>query len=429
MDFVPLLLTYLLPLGLMLIAWGTWDEDRLRDQAISALLIVVTTIMIYGVIGFGLQFGGVGLQASAPTGLRGLDRMWTPFSQGHWGFFGLEGFGLEADSTIPGDTNLLFTLFLHQLPIVVTATLLAGLTLAGRVRSGIIAFVVILLSGLIIPLAGAWTWGGGWLSTLGLDAQLGHGLIDLGGAASAFASAGFVTLAALVALRLNRSASPIESPLLQGSARIISGAVVLILGWLLWIVTNPIGRPITSIDLSQTLANILIGVAATTGVVLLAGWFITHKPNPALAARGVLGGLIVATPLASFAPAWASLISGAFGGLIIIAGTLIIERWLRYDDSLGTVAIGALAGSWALLAVGLFANGAYGAGWNQVGVDQYLGVPGQGVTGLIARSDLPGDSGQFTAQLVGIFALAALSFIVTWILLRPLRGLNDRARY
>ena len=428
MDFVPLILTYLLPLGLILIAWGTWDADRLRDQAITALLIIVTAIVVYSIVGFGLQFGGIGLQANAPAGLRGLDRMWTPFSQGNWGFFGLEGFGLEADSTLPGDTNLLFTLFLHQLPIVITAALLAGLTLASRARSGLIAFVTILLSGFIMPLAGAWTWGGGWLSTLGQGAQLGHGLIDLGGAASAFASAGFVTLSVLLALRLKLPENPIEPPTPHGAARIISGAFILILGWLLWIATEPIARLNPSIDLSLTLANILIGVAATTGTVLLAGWFISHRPNPALTARGVLGGLIIATPLASFAPAWAILLSGISGGLIIIAGTLLVERWRQYDDSLGAVAIGALGGSWALLAVGLLANGAYGAGWNQVGGDQYLGVPGQGVTGLIARSDLPGDPGQFTAQLVGVVALAALAFVVTWLLIRPWRGLNDRAR-
>ena len=428
MDLVPLLLTYLLPLGLILIAWGTWDEERLHDQAITALLIIATATITYGLIGFGLQFGGVGLQANAPAGLRGLDRMWSPLSQGHWGFFGLEGFGLEADSTFPGDTNLLFTLFLHQLPIVVSATLLPGLTLAGRARSGIIAFVIVLAAGFIIPLAGAWTWGGGWLSTLGQDAQLGHGLIDLGGAASAFAAAGFMTLAALIALRLKQPDNPIEPSVLQGAARIISGSIISLIGWLLWIATDPFASLIPSIDLSLTMTNILLGLSATTITTLLLGWFISHRPNPAMAARGVWGGLIIATPLASFAAAWAVLVSGVIGGLVIIGGTLLVERWLHYEDTPGTVATGALGGSWALLAAGLLANGAYGAGWNAVGADQYLGVPGQGVTGLIARSDLPGDPGQFTAQIVGVFALAALAFIVTWVLLRPLRGLNDSAR-
>ena len=59
MDLVPLLLTYLLPLGMILVAWGAWDTDRVRDNAVTALLIVATVIMSYAIIGFGLQFGGI----------------------------------------------------------------------------------------------------------------------------------------------------------------------------------------------------------------------------------------------------------------------------------------------------------------------------------------------------------------------------------
>ena len=76
MDLVPLLLAYLLPLGLILVAWGAWDTDRVRDNAVTALLIVATVIMSYAIIGFGLQFGGIGLRPDMPAGLHGLDRMW-----------------------------------------------------------------------------------------------------------------------------------------------------------------------------------------------------------------------------------------------------------------------------------------------------------------------------------------------------------------
>jgi Amt family ammonium transporter len=88
--------------------------------------------------------------------------------------------------------------------------------------------------------------------------------------------------------------------------------------------------------------------------------------------------------------------------------------------------MGTLGGVWALLAVGLFADGTYGAGWNSVGKADYLGVVGQGVTGLIAGANLPNDPGQFTAQLTGAIAIALFAFITGWILIRPLRGLNNR---
>jgi Amt family ammonium transporter len=430
MDLIPLLLVYLLPLGLILVAWGAWDTARVRDHAVTALLVVAVAILSYAFIGFALQFGGVGLRPDVPAGLRGLDRLWSPVGSttGSWGMVGLEGFLLQVESTLPGDTALVFTLFLQHLPIVVTAALLPGLALAGRARWGIIAFITFLSAGFIIPLAGSWSWGGGWLSTLGLDAQLGHGLIDPGGIASAFVAAGFATLAALIALRLKRSADagPIESAALVGPARSVFGALLALIGWLLWIATNPIMAAIPSIDLSFATANILIGTAAAAIIAFFLGWFFSGAPNIPVAARGVIGGLIVSTPLAPFAPTWAALLAGAIGGALIVLGSFAMERRLRYDDSIGAVALGAIGGVWALLAVGLIADGTYGAGWNNVGASEHVGVPGQGVTGLIAGANLPNDPGQFTAQLTGAIAIALFAFVITWLLTRPLRGLNNR---
>jgi Amt family ammonium transporter len=201
---------------------------------------------------------------------------------------------------------------------------------------------------------------------------------------------------------------------------------LFVAGWLLWIATNPIVKAISSIDVSFTIANILIGTAAATIAALFLGWFFSGAPNVPLVARGVIGGLIVSTPLAPFAPTWAVLLAGAIGGALIAVGSIAIEQRLHYEDSIGAVALGALGGVWSLLAAGLFADGTYGAGWNSVGTTEYLGVSGQGVTGLIARANLPNDPGQFTAQLTGAIAIALFAFVITWLLVRPLRRINNR---
>ena len=178
MDITALLLIYWLPLGLLLIAWGSWDNDRLRDNAVTALTVIATAAIAYAGLGFGLQFGGIGLRPDSPAGLQGLDRMWalSVGPTGRWGLFGLEGFLLQTRSTSPHDTALISSLFLHQLPLILTATLFPGLALAGRARLSLIVFVSFLCAGFLIPLAGAWAWGGGWLSTLGANARLGKPL-------------------------------------------------------------------------------------------------------------------------------------------------------------------------------------------------------------------------------------------------------------
>ncbi len=124
---------------------------------------------------------------------------------------------------------------------------------------------------------------------------------------------------------------------------------------------------------------------------------------------------------AAFVPTWAALAIGAVAGLWVPIGLHAISRWLKLDDASGFVALSGLAGVWSLLAAGLLADGTYGAGWNGIGVAEYLGVSGQGITGLFAAANLQNDPGQMSAQLTGALAVIAVSFIVTWVLLRPFR--------
>ena len=73
-----------------------------------------------------------------------------------------------------------------------------------------------------------------------------------------------------------------------------------------------------------------------------------------------------------------------------------------------------------LVALGIFADGKAGAGWNGVGVDSYLGVAGQGVTGLLAAAGYQPDwPAQMQAQAVGLAASTLFGFFVAWLLLAP----------
>ena len=65
------------------------------------------------------------------------------------------------------------------------------------------------------------------------------------------------------------------------------------------------------------------------------------------------------------------------------------------------------------VSVGIFADGAYGAGWNGVGPATYLGRAGLGVTGLIH-----GDTSQFIMQLVGATICAVYAFGFTFIVFK-----------
>src|SRR3972149_252343 len=114
MDTWLLPFAYLLPLGLLLVAWSLAPPTRWREAVPAAIVTIIASAVAYYGFGFALQFGGVGLSSAAPAGLRGLDRAWSPFAPGtgRWSLFGLEGFFFDAQGS-PASLVLVETLALH----------------------------------------------------------------------------------------------------------------------------------------------------------------------------------------------------------------------------------------------------------------------------------------------------------------------------
>jgi Amt family ammonium transporter len=95
------------------------------------------------------------------------------------------------------------------------------------------------------------------------------------------------------------------------------------------------------------------------------------------------------------------------------------EHWLRLDDPSGSAAAFGLPGLWGLVALAVFADGGWGAGWNGVGPQQYRGIAGQGVSGLIlAPGFQPNGSAQLYAQLAGVGALLVVALLVPWLIFK-----------
>ncbi len=70
---------------------------------------------------------------------------------------------------------------------------------------------------------------------------------------------------------------------------------------------------------------------------------------------------------------------------------------MKIDDPVGAVAVHGFGGTFGVLAVGIFANGRYGGGWN--------GSTSTGVKGIIK-----GDWGQLGAQALGAVVIWTVIF-------------------
>jgi Amt family ammonium transporter len=122
----------------------------------------------------------------------------------------------------------------------------------------------------------------------------------------------------------------------------------------------------------------------------------TGKPDPGMMVNGMLAGLVAITaPCAFTSPAYSALIGGIAGVLVIYAAEFIEKRGV--DDPVGAIAVHGVCGTFGVLAVGLFANGSYGAGWN-----------GSDVTGV--EGVVKGEFGQLGAQALGVLILWTVIF-------------------
>ena len=150
----------------------------------------------------------------------------------------------------------------------------------------------------------------------------------------------------------------------------------------------------------------MLASAAGALAAMLYLWHRYAKPDVAMACNGLLGGLVAITASCAFVTPAAAVVIGAVAGLLVVAAVIELERRFHIDDPVGAIAVHGVCGMWGALALGLFADGSYGDGWN-------------GVSGPV-RGLLFGDASQFIAQLIGVtvnlvvvFSLALTFFVIS----------------
>lgn len=418
-----LALSALVPVGLLLVYVAGEPYARAWRMALNGLVIMGLAGIGYWAVGFAFQFGGVGLVYLRPD-LLGLVWEWSalPADWGTgWGMLGLSGWFLRGD----GITATAYALFLAHLPWALTAALLPGMALARRTPAPVTWAVGLVTGGLIYPVAGNWVQGGGWLAALGRNLELGHGFVDFAGAGTVFLVGGLVAVAGLLVWH-DPSAHPIpgepDPPTVHYPLMVLLGGLLVLIGALGWVWSNPLYLDL--LDEAATLrAGVNVVLAGLSGAVLpgLYGWFVRGESPPAFLARGVTAGVVAALAVGPFVPSGVAVGLGLTAGACVPFVTYLVQQMARLEDDGGVVSTTILPAVIGLLAVAFFADGQYGAGWNQVGADNYLGVAGQGVSGLWVAGGFQADLlGQFQAQLIGVLALAIWGFSLGSLVCVPL---------
>ncbi|HLE08013.1 MAG TPA: ammonium transporter, partial [Thermodesulfobacteriota bacterium] len=136
-------------------------------------MIYAIGMLGYWICGFALQMGGVGGVATL-GGATALNSEFTIHLFGYdFGLFGMRGFFLSG---VTYDA-VRFTVFLFQMVFMdTTATIPTG-SMAERWTFKSFIVYGFFISMFTYPLYANWVWGGGWLSQLGKNFGLGHGVV------------------------------------------------------------------------------------------------------------------------------------------------------------------------------------------------------------------------------------------------------------
>jgi Amt family ammonium transporter len=386
----------------------TRAKNASHTMAMNFMIYPLGMLGFY-VCGYAFMFGGLG-SASTMGGPAVMDSAWRIGDPATgWQIIGTKGFFLSGTFY---DVSV-FALFLFQMVFMdTTATIPTG-ACAERWKFPAFMMYGLAVGTVMYPIYGNWLWGGGWCSQLGAKVGLGHGSCDFAGSSVVHAQGGIIAFwfAKMMGPRLgkfNRDGSVNVIPA-HSVPMCVIGTFILAFGWFGF---NP-GSSLAGTDLRIAVVATNTMLASATGALFATIWIWKvrgNKPDTTMMCNGMLAGLVAITAPCAFVTSWAACLIGAISGVLVVESVFFFERKLKIDDPVGAISVHGTNGLWGLLSLGLFADGTYGQGFNNVGATDYLGTTGatlKGVTGLFY-----GDPKQFVAQLIAAGAcIAYVSFI------------------
>jgi len=371
--------------GFAMVETGFTQAKNVAHTMAMNFMVYALGILGFWICGFAFMYGGCGGVASL-GGTPGLTHEVTVHLFGKdFGLIGAAGYFLNSKVYDVG----VFTLFLFQMVFMDTAATIPTGAMAERWKFKAFMVYGFFISMFIYPIFGNWVWGGGWLAQLGTNFGLGHGHVDFAGSSVVHMVGGVAALAGAVALgpRIGKykKDGTVNTIPAHNIPMAIIGTFILAFGWFGF---NP-GSTLSGTDMRIGIiaTNTMLASASGALFATLYVWWRYKKPDPGMMANGMLAGLVAITAPCAFVNSMSAIIIGAIAGVLVVVSAVWLDRKMKVDDPVGAVAVHGVNGLWGVLALGLFADGTYGNGWN--------GVPGN-VTGLFY-----GNPGQFLAELIG----------------------------
>ncbi len=358
----------------MLMALGFTCLEAGLVRTKNTATICVKNVALYSLAGIMFYLVGYGFMYNDVSGYIGTPALWNP----------------EATAN-PADGYSKMSDWFFQMVFCATAMSIVSGTIAERIK--LIPFLIfaVILTGIIYPIQGSWTWGGGWLSEMGFSDFAGSTIVhSVGGWAA-------LTGAIIIGPRLGKYGPNGQVNAIPGSNLPLAtiGTFILWFGWFGFNGGSQLALG-SAVD-AAAMANVYVNtnMAACAGLVsaLVLSMILYSKTDLTFVLNGALAGLVSITAGPDVATPLQAIIIGAIGGVICTLAIPLLDK-LKIDDVVGAISVHLVAGIWGTLAVA---------------------IPG-----------LNG-SGDMATQIIGIVSVGIFTVILStigWIILKAAFGLR-----
>ncbi|MGO1250849.1 ammonium transporter [Psychrobacter sp.] len=257
--------------------------------------------------------------------------------------------GFGGDSVYSGASDFFF-----QVVFVATCMSIVSGAVAERMKLWAFLLFAVVMTGVIYPIEGSWTWGGqdvfGMfnLGDMGFSDFAGSGIVHMAGAAAALSGV------LLLGARKGKYGPKGEIRAIPGANLPLAALGTLIL-WLGWFGFNG-GSVLKLGDIASANAVAVVflntNAAAAGGAIgaFLIARVIFGKADLTMLLNGALAGLVAITAEPSTPTALQATIFGVIAGVIVVLSILALDK-VKIDDPVGAISVHGVVGLFGLLLV------------------------------------------------------------------------------
>ncbi len=254
--------------------------------------------------------------------------------------------GFDGDSVYSGASDFFF-----QVVFVATAMSIVSGAVAERMKLWAFLAFAVVMTGVIYPVEGGWTWGGKavpFLGELSYSDYAGSGIVHMAGAAAALAGV------LLLGPRKGKYSASGGVNAIPGANLPLAtlGTFILWMGWFGF--NGGSTLKLGGIGVANEVANVFLNTnaAAAGGLIaaLLTAKLMFGKADLTMALNGALAGLVAITAEPADPSPMLATIIGAVGGLVVVFSIVGLDK-LKIDDPVGAISVHGVVGLWGIFAV------------------------------------------------------------------------------